>query len=98
MTAVEIHVDLIATLKAETVCDRSATRYLGSRSFTASIDPGQSEPPEPVIPERTRSFLPTPIYPEATSIFIDFLAHGSFPAVDFPTLVNGCQQFAWRTV
>jgi hypothetical protein len=42
MTAVEIHAGLVATLKTEAACDASATRYLRSRSFTASIDPGKA--------------------------------------------------------
>jgi hypothetical protein len=57
MTAVEIHADLIVTLKTEAVCYGSFTHYLCSRSFTISIDPGQSEPPNPVLTESNKTIL-----------------------------------------
>jgi hypothetical protein len=57
MTAIEIHADLLATLKTEAVCDGSVTRYLRSRSFTASIDPRQNESPDSVLTELDKEIL-----------------------------------------
>jgi hypothetical protein len=57
MTAVEIHADLIAMRKTEAVCYGSVGRYLRSRSFTASIDPGQCEQPDPVLTKSDKELL-----------------------------------------
>jgi hypothetical protein len=55
IAVVEIHADLGVTLKTEAVCYGSVTRYLRSRSFATSIDPGQSESPDPVIIESDKA-------------------------------------------
>jgi hypothetical protein len=55
--AVEIHADLVATLKADAGCSGLVTSYLRSRSFTASIDPEQRKPPDPVLSESDKAIL-----------------------------------------
>jgi hypothetical protein len=57
MRAVEIHADLVATLKIEAVWHGSITRHLRSRSFTASIDPGQSEQRDLILTESDMAIL-----------------------------------------
>jgi hypothetical protein len=57
MSAVELHADLVATLKTEGVCHGSVARYPRGRSFMTSIDPGQGELPDPVHTELDRAIL-----------------------------------------
>jgi hypothetical protein len=57
MTAVEIHADLVTALETEAMCSGSVTHYLRSRRFTASIDPGQSKPPDVVLTESDKGIL-----------------------------------------
>jgi hypothetical protein len=57
MTAIEIHADLVVTLKIEVVCYGLVTCYLHSRNFTTFIDPRQIEPPDPILTESDMPIL-----------------------------------------